>query len=100
VLLELEGTHGSIVVKANYEVVVTTGGVARTIMAEPVVQPWMQQPWNVVQDSVVATCSHILAAYRAGEIPSVSAADNVRTIALCEAAYESAETGGAVRPRG
>ncbi|MDB5531195.1 MAG: Oxidoreductase [Devosia sp.] len=100
VLLELEGTRGSVVVKADYEVVVTANGAARTIMAEPDVQPWMRQPWNVVQDSVVATCAHILQAYRAGEMPGVSAADNVKTIALCEAAYEAAERGVAVVPRG
>jgi predicted dehydrogenase len=100
VLLELEGVRGSVVVKANYEVVVTADGVARTVMAEPEVMGWMQQPWNVVQDSVVRTCARILAAYRAGETPGVSAADNVKTIALCEAAYEAAETGMVVRPRG
>jgi len=100
VLLELEGVRGSIVVKADYEVVVTADGVARTIMTEPEVRPWMQQPWNVVQDSVVATCAHILGAYRSGIAPSVSAADNVKTIALCAAAYEAADAGAAVRPRG
>jgi predicted dehydrogenase len=99
VLLELEGERGSVVVKADYEVVVTADGVARTISAEPEVKPWMAQPWNVVQDSVVPTCAHILGAYRAGVAPSVSAADNVKTIALCAAAYEAAERGVAVRPR-
>ncbi|MET3896424.1 putative dehydrogenase [Devosia sp. UYZn731] len=100
VLLELEGTRGSVLVKANYQVVVTADGVMRTLRAEPEVKGWMEAPWNVVQDSVVRTCAHILAAYRAGVRPSVSAADNVRTIGLCEAAYEAAERGVAVVPRG
>ena len=100
VLLELEGTLGSVVVKADYEVVVTANGVMRTLRAEPEVKGWMEAPWNVVQDSVVRTCAHILGAYRAGVRPSVSAVDNVKTIALCEAAYDAAERGVAVVPRG
>lgn len=99
VLLELEGTHGAIVVKANYEIEVTANGVMRTMNAEPELAPWMERPWNVVQDSVLRTCRHILQAYRAGQMPSVAAADNVKTIALCEAAYLSAATATAVTPR-
>ncbi len=70
VLLELEGTRGSVVVKADYEVVVTADGVTRTMRAEPEAKPWMQQPWNVIQDSVVLTCAHILAAFRAVSCPA------------------------------
>ncbi|HTM78776.1 MAG TPA: Gfo/Idh/MocA family oxidoreductase [Devosia sp.] len=100
VLLELEGVRGSVVVRPDYELVVTADGVMRTLRAEPAMQPWMERPWNVVQDSVVQTCAHILRAYRVGEAPSVAAADNVKTIALCEAAYAAAASGRAVQPRG
>ena len=47
---------------------------------------------------VYATCDHILGAFRAGRPADVSAEDNLKTFAVCEAAYESAETGKAVKP--
>jgi predicted dehydrogenase len=52
----------------------------------------------VVQESVVATCEHILKAFRAGKPADVSAEDNFKTFACCEAAYASAESGKAVKP--
>lgn len=99
VLLELEGTNGSIVVTADQEIKVTANGVSRTVSVAPELAPWMERPWNVIQDSVVRTCQHILEAYRANRLPSVSAADNVKTIALCDAAYRAAATTGTVAPR-
>ena len=50
-----------------------------------------------LQESVLATCDHLLEALRSGRAAAVSAADNLRTFELCEAAYEAAATGRAVR---
>jgi D-apiose dehydrogenase len=45
---------------------------------------------------VQATCAHMLGAIRAGREAETSAADNLKTFALAEAAYESMRTGRAI----
>ena len=97
-LLEIEGTHGALVLKPGYELEVTARGKRRSISADPPVAPWMERPWHVVQNSVVAACSDILRALQRGQAPAVSAYDNLKTMALCDAAYHSAETHRAVAP--
>lgn len=98
-LVELEGSKGAIAVKGGYEIEVTSEGQMRTLTADPALAGWMERPWHVVQDSVVQTCAHILASYRHGDPPAVSAEDNLKTMALCSAAYEASESGGTIVPR-
>jgi predicted dehydrogenase len=50
----------------------------------------------VAQESVLATCRHMLERFRAGRPAETSAADNLKTLALAEAAYESAARAGVV----
>ena len=59
---------------------------------------WAARPWHLVQESVPATCAHMVGALRAGRKAASSARDNLMTLTLCEAAYEAAATGRAVRP--
>jgi len=47
---------------------------------------------------VFRTCAHMLEALRAGRDADTSGRDNLKTFAVCEAAYRSAATGRAVRP--
>jgi predicted dehydrogenase len=98
-LVEIEGPKGSIVLAAGYAMTVSVGGKARTIDADAPLLPWTERPWHVVQESVRATCAHMLERLRQGQEADTSAADNLATFALCEAAYESAAAGRAVRPR-
>jgi len=98
-LIELEGTKGSVILQADYRLEITSNGVVRTEHSEPELLPWAQPPWHVLQESVVATCSEILNALRQGRPAQTSGADNFRTFAVCEAAYESATTGKAVHPQ-
>jgi len=60
--------------------------------------PWTSRPWHVAQESVLNTCRHLLERFRAGRDADISGADNLKTYALAEAAYESAATGRAVAP--
>lgn len=55
-------------------------------------------PLRVVKDSVRPTCANILAAFQAGRPAETSGADNLRTLALVEAAYEAARTHATVEP--
>jgi predicted dehydrogenase len=99
-LVEIEGPLGAIVLKAGPVMEVTVKGEMTSVDVDAPVLSWAAWPWHIVQESVFATCSHMLAAVRADRKADTSAEDNLRTLALCEAAYESAATGRAVRPRG
>lgn len=98
-LLEIEGPNGAIVVEAGLKMRVTSGGKTREEDIGAELLPWTSRPWHVAQESVLATCRHMLECFRAGRPAETSAADNLKTFALVEAAYESAATGRAVRPR-
>ncbi|MEP7239404.1 MAG: Gfo/Idh/MocA family oxidoreductase [Devosia sp.] len=95
-IIEIEGTTGSVVLGDGYEMRVTANGASRREIIDPPLAPWMARPWHAIQISVVNTCAHILEAMRNGVVADVGAADNVKTMALCEAAYESA-VGGETR---
>jgi predicted dehydrogenase len=98
-LIEIEGTEGAIVVEPGLRMRVTSRGATREEHLGTPLLSWTSQPWHVAQESVLATCRHMLESFRAGRAAETSAADNLRTFALVEAAYESAATGRAVNPR-
>lgn len=52
----------------------------------------------MVQESVYRACEHIHHAFRTGTPAEVAGTDNIKTYALCEAAYVAAETGRTARP--
>jgi D-apiose dehydrogenase len=97
-LLEIEGPRGAILLKPGYTLEVTVDGKTTTSIADTPPLPWAERPWHIVQESVYATCAHMLAAVRAGREAATSAADNARTFAVCEAAYEAVSAGRAVPP--
>jgi predicted dehydrogenase len=98
-LLEIEGNAGAIALRPGPLLELTADGRLMTSDADAPLIAWAERPWHVVQESVFATCTHILAALRAGREADTSAADNVKTFALCEAAYEASASGRAMRPR-
>ena len=97
-LIELEGTKGSILLHANFDLEIAVEGKVTKEHADAEVLAWAARPWHIIQESVLATCAHILGALRAGKAADVSGEDNFKTFALCEAAYEAAATGKAVKP--
>jgi len=93
-LLEIEGADGSLRLDAGYRLTVHAGGETRVIDASPPVLSWAERPWHNVQESVLAIERHFVACLRDGREPETSGADNLRTLALVEAAYDSASDGG------
>lgn len=89
-LIEVEGECGAIVSRIGNIVEVTIDGKMTRYDEDPEVLPWAARPWHVAQESVLATCRHMLEAVKAGRPADTSAADNLRTFALVEAAYEAA----------
>ena len=96
-LVEIEGPKGAILLKAGSVLEVTSSGRMTSYDVDPPVLDWAERPWHVIQESVLATSAHILDALRSGREAAVSAADNLRTFELCEAAYEAANARRAVR---
>jgi len=92
-LIEIEGPKGSIVLKPGSTLELTIDGKLSKEDVDPPVLPWAERPWHIVQESVFATCSHMLEALNLGRAADTSAADNTRTFALAEAAYEAARLG-------
>jgi predicted dehydrogenase len=98
--IELEGSRGAILLKPGSVLEVTTDGKMTKEDADAPVLPWAERPWHIIQESVFATCAHILEALRSGTPASVSAEDNVKTFELCEIAYAAAREKRAIEVRG
>ena len=97
-LLEIEGPRGVIVTKAGYRLEVTVDGQLTTSEFEIPMLHWAQKPWHMIEESVYKTCRHLLESLKAGREAATSGRDNLKTYAVCEAAYEAAATGRAVKP--
>ena len=104
-LIELEGPKGAIILYKNFDLEIMVEGKITEEHADAEVLHWAARPWHIIQESVLATNAHILKALRSGKPADVSAEDNFKTFACCEAAYKSAAIGKAValeplQPRG
>jgi len=93
-LLEIEGSEGSLRLDAGYRLTVHGGGETRVIDADQPPLPWAERPWHNVQESVLNIERHFAECLAAGRAPENSGADNLRTLALVYAAYDSAADGG------
>jgi predicted dehydrogenase len=93
-LLEIEGEAGSLRLDAGYRLSVHAGGGTRVIDASPPMLSWAERPWHNIQESVLAIERHFAECLRDRREPETSGADNLRTLALVHAAYESAADGG------
>jgi predicted dehydrogenase len=97
-LIEIDGTAGTLRLRPDYQLVVRTGAGSERREVAPALLPWASRPWHGVQESVLTIQRHWLTCLREGHEPATSGADNLRTFALCEAAYASAATGDTVTP--
>ncbi|HVL21920.1 MAG TPA: Gfo/Idh/MocA family oxidoreductase, partial [Amaricoccus sp.] len=93
-LLEIEGAEGSLRLDAGYRLSVHVGAETRAIDAAPPLISWAERPWHNIQESVLAIERHFAECLRDGREPETSGADNLRTLALVHAAYDSAADGG------
>ena len=97
-LIEIDGSAGTLRLRPGYELVVTARAGSERREVAPALLPWASRPWHGVQESVLSTQRHWLDCLREGREPATSGADNLKTFALCEAAYASAATGDTVTP--
>ncbi len=97
-LVRVEGVEGTVDAGPHYRVQAARkdGTVEDNTVSAPRYD-WSTPPWEAVQESVVAIQRHWVDCLRAGREPETSGADNLRTLALVEAAYTSADTHTTVR---
>ncbi|MFN4141255.1 Gfo/Idh/MocA family protein [Aestuariivirga sp.] len=98
-LLEIEGDGGSIVVTRGEKMTVTTNGLTFEDSIGGPLLSWTSRPWHVSQEAVLHANRHMVQRLREGKPADTSGEDNLRTYALVEAAYESALSHAAVKPK-
>lgn len=95
-LLEIDGTEATLRLDAGYQLTVT-GKAPLTKNVSPPLLPWAEKPWHNIQESVQTIQQHFVDCIAQGQPPQTSGADNLKTLALVEAAYLSAAEQRAVR---
>lgn len=95
-LLEIDGDAGTIRLEEGYRLRIDTAKGAEVLDAEPPLLDWAEKPWHGVQGSVAAIQAHFVHCLAEGRAPETAGTDNLKTLALVEAAYRSAATGRTV----
>lgn len=97
-LIEIDGTGGVLRLDAGYRLTIQKGGGTESRDVSPQLLPWAEKPWHNIQESVAIIQRHFTECLRAGIQPETSGRDNLRTLALVEAAYRSAAEARSVDP--
>ncbi len=95
-LIELDGSHGSLRLGPNYQLTVTGMLGTRHINVSPPVLPWATRPWHNIQESVARIQQHWVDCLTTSTVPQTSGQDNLQTLALVKAVYQSAQSGQTV----
>ncbi|MGQ3215258.1 Gfo/Idh/MocA family protein [Shinella sp.] len=91
--VEIDGSKGTLRLGKDYKLVVHgPDGTTENIVA-PNLLPWASRPWHNIQESVALIQRHWIERLASGQAPDTSGRDNLKTFALVEAAYLSAERG-------
>ena len=88
-LLEIDGDIGTLRLDADYKLTVQ-GKTQMEKDVSPKLLPWAEKPWHNIQESVHTIQQHFVDCLTSGLEPETSGADNLKTLALVEAAYLSA----------
>ena len=96
-LIRVEGTTGTLELRSPLELHCTTreGTTARDVA--PPVWSWVDPRYAVAQAALVPCIADLLGHIRGSRLAETTAADNLRTLTLVEAAYDSAASGQVIR---
>ena len=95
-LIEIDGSEGTIRLTQGYQLEVANASGSMTADVSPKLLSWASRPWHNIQESVYAIQQHWVDKLKQGAEHSTSGADNLKTFALVEGAYESAASGQTV----
>lgn len=94
--VEIDGSAGTLRLGKDYRLTVHgPDGTTQSIVA-PNLLHWASRPWHNIQESVALIQKHWAERLTEGREPDTSGRDNLKTFALVEAAYLSAERGETV----
>lgn len=96
-LLEIDGEKGSVLVEQDYSLRLMSPAGTQVRRVAPTIRGWTDPRFAAVQDSVVNIQRHWIDCLRHGREPLTSGRDNVKTLALGLAAYDSAASGQTIR---
>ena len=94
--IHLEGERGSIELAPDYWLRVTTERGTEARRCPPPEYAWADPRYALVHSSIVDCHRDLLQALQTGTTPETSAADNLKTLKIVQAAYESARQSKAV----
>lgn len=94
--LHIEGDRGSLELAPDHWLRVTTAEGTHSRRVPPPVYSWSDPAYALVHSSMVACNANLLAALRGERQAETSGADNLETVRLVFAAYDSAASGQAV----
>jgi predicted dehydrogenase len=89
-LVFVEGEKGSIELARDYWLRVTTAAGTSARQHPPQRFEWIDPAYEVVQSSIVGCCANLLAAVRGEAAAETTGPDNLKTLRLVFAAYDSA----------
>ena len=92
----VEGDKGTAELAADYWIRVTTSDGTQSRRYAPVCYPWANPDHRAVEASIVTCHAHLLRALRGEEVAETTGEDNLKTLKLVYACYESARSGEAV----
>lgn len=93
----VEGAEGSVELGPDYWVRVTTRNGTTARQCAPPVYPWADPRYVVVHSSIVDCQRDLLQALRNGGTAETTGADNLKSLKLVYAAYQSAASGTVIR---
>lgn len=97
-MIEIEGPLGCIRLSESGNIDVQAKGISWRENAAAPLLPWSERPLHVTQESVLSFNRHVLRAQNAGRKPDTHLDDALRTFALVDAAYRSADEHRAIVP--
>jgi len=92
----VEAERGSLELKSGYRIHVTTQDGTRVHTLPPIHYSWADPAYDVVHSSIVPCQANLLHALMGTETAETTARDNLETLRLVDASYESARSGQAV----
>jgi len=95
--IEIDGSLGCLRLTKDYQLTVTTRNQTISRNVAPTLPVWGSRPWHNIQESVRSIQQHWVDCLNQGTVPDTSGDDNLKTFALVQAAYLSAETGQTVK---
>jgi D-apiose dehydrogenase len=96
-LILVEGDQGSVELDRDYWIRVTSKSGTRSNRYPPIWRNWMLPDYQASHASIAACNANLLAALRGEGEAETTAEDNLKTLRLVFAAYESASSGQVIR---